>query len=333
MAEVRNSRRPWRPGVLMVAAAAAALDCEPDHVEPDAFSGPGSAGSDGGTTPLDAASPPVDVPPDAGADLPGAADAAGPPDGTAAASSCDLSGRWLLAQRVLVTSTGQEQSAHTWYYYEVTQQGAALTVTRGLHCGYQVVKKTALGASVDSSGSWPAFLVHNSSTGRQGTMTEASGGCRLTLAREIVVRGATLPFYADPAHKLPDRSQAASASGPGWEDWDGDGNPGISIRVSSALASGTLYDCQREWTEFDALVPRGATKFKIPMSANNEHVVLGRSSGSPQTLEASSALASDPAQHFAWLHRLQPEQVPGSDAEVCAAIRTLKDRLVPEAAQ
>ena len=341
LSEVHEQPRGCPPAVAAVAAVVltilgAALGCEPDHVEPDAFarpSVPGTAGADAGSGASDGASPAADGSPDLGADPPGRSDAAAALDGSPAAASCDLAGRWLLAERVLVTSTGQEQSARTWYYYEVKQQGADLTVTRGLHCGYEVVKKTALGASVDSSGSWAAFLVHNSSAGRRGTLTEQSGGCRLTLAREYVVRGATLPHYADPAHKLPDRTQPATASTPGWEDWDGDGNPGISIRVSSTLASGTLYDCQREWTQFDAVIPRGATKFKIPMTADNEHVVLGRSAGSPQTLESSSSLASDPSQHFAWLHRLQPEQATGTDAEVCAAVRTLKDQLVPEAAQ
>lgn len=343
MQEHRSSRRLPRAVVGIAMTVASLLSttlhgCEPDYVEPDPFT-PSPPRGDAGMAPdlpsrsPDGAAGGADGAPDGPADA-SAADApapAVPVDGTDA--GCDLAGRWLVAQRILVTAAGQQQSAQTWYYYELRQQGTELTVTRGLHCGYQVVKKSALGASVDSSGAWPAFLARNSSTGRRGTVSSASNGCRFTLAREYVVRGATLPHYADPAIKLPDRTQAASSGTPGWEDWDGDGNPGISIRVSSSLASGTLYDCQREWSEYDGTLVPGASKFKIPIAANNEHVVLGRSAGSPQTLESSSSLASDATQHYAWFHRLQDQQATGSDAEICSAIRSLKDQLVPEAAQ
>ena len=60
---------------------------------------------------------------------------------------------------------------------------------------------------------------------------------------------------------------------------------------------------------------------------------LGRSAGSAQAIESSSSPASDPAQHYAWFHALGPMEAQGTDAEICAAIRTLKDRLLPEANQ
>jgi hypothetical protein len=306
--------------------------CEPDVVEADSF-----ARSDAGVI-QDAGTPVIAMPDgsapgdqDASATEAGGMKDGGPPG--EAPGTCNLSGPWLVAQRLLVTAAGQEQSAQTWFYYDLQQQGTALTVMRGLHCGYRVVKKSPLAANVDSSAAWPAFLARNSSAGRRGQVTTESGGCHVTLAREYVVRGATVPHYLNPAVALPDRTQAAGAGNPGWEDWDADGNPGISIRISSALASGTLFDCQREWTEYDGLVPAGASKFKARVTANNEHVVLGRAAGAPQSLETSSSLSSDSSQHYAWLHRLEPSQAAGTDAEICAAVRSLTDSLVPESAQ
>jgi hypothetical protein len=69
----------------------------------------------------------------------------------------------------------------------------------------------------------------------------------------------------------------------------------------------------------------------VPISYGGEQVALGRSAGSAQAIESSSTPSSDPTQHYAWLHRLEPGQAEGSDAEICAAVRRLKDSLVPEA--
>jgi hypothetical protein len=238
-----------------------------------------------------------------------------------------------VATRVLATAIGQQQAAQTWYYWEVEQQGEELRLMRGLHCGFTVVKKTALAASVDSSAAWPAILEKNSSAGRRGRFVPEGNGCRLTLEKEYVVRGATVAAYRDPAVRLPDRTMMASGATPGWEDWDADGNPGISLKVSSSLASGTLYTCQRDWTVYQGTTPAGASKLKVALTYGNEQVALGRSAGSAQAIESGSAPASDPAQHYAWLHRLTPDQAQGTDAEICAAIRSLKETLVPEANQ
>ena len=117
-----------------------------------------------------------------------------------------------MSQRVLAVAIGQQQAAHTWLYYEIRQQGADLVVDKGLHCGFDVVKKTSLAASVDSSarlaGAAPAQQQPRAGAGR---FVREGDRCRLQFAREYVVRGATLPHYADPARKLP----GADRAGPG----------------------------------------------------------------------------------------------------------------------
>jgi hypothetical protein len=111
-------------------------------------------------------------------------------------AECDLRGRWLIAQRVLATAIGQEQAAHNWFYYELRHEEADVLVLKGLHCGYQVIKKTALSAAVDSSGAWPGLLKNNSSAGRKGQYVKQGSECKLTLDKEYVVRGATVGSVA-----------------------------------------------------------------------------------------------------------------------------------------
>jgi hypothetical protein len=291
--------------------------CAPDVVEPDGFV------RDAGLPP----SPPPAMTTDGspGDGPPGVA----PPG----AGSCDLNGRWLIAQRVLATAIGQQQAAHSWFYYEIEQKGANLIVTRGLHCGFMVTKKTSLAANVDSSASWPMFLQKNSSTGRRGTSVKDGTGCRLLLDTEYVVRGATVATYSNPDQPLPTRAQKADGATPGWEDWDGDDQPGISLKVSSSLASGTLYTVQRDWTRYQGNTSVDGPKFKVPIAYGGEQVPLGRSMGAPQAIESSSSPSSDPTQHFAWFARLEDGQATGTPEQICAAVRMLKDQLVPEASQ
>ena len=296
------------------------VGCSPDAVDqagvtPDAAQEAPPTRADGGASP----------------DLSFGPTMVGPPSGKPPRDpGCDLNGRWLVVQRELASAIGQEQVAHNWFYLEVRHEDAEVVVTRGLHCGYEVVKKSALSASVDSSGAWPAFLAHNNSTGRRGTFVKEGAGCHLTLQREYTVRGATVAHYANPANKLPGKAERAQGATPGWEDWDGDGNPGISLVVTSALASGTLYTCQRDWTEYDGATQAGP-KLKVAITYGGEQVALGRSAGAPQVIESTSAPSSDPTQHFAWWHRLPDGAATGGDAEICDAVRSLKNTLVPEA--
>jgi hypothetical protein len=294
--------------------------CAPDTVDPAGVTP--DAGPDAGLTSADTGALP---------DGNFAPMTVGPPTGKPPRDpSCDLNGRWLVAQRELASALGQEQVAHNWFYFEVRHEDADVVLTRGLHCGFEVLKRSALSASVDSSAAWPAFLARNSSTGRRGTFVKEGSGCRLTLQREYTVRGATVSHYSNPAIKLPSRTERAEGQTPGWEDWDNDGNPGISLVVTSALAGGTLYTCQRDWTEYNGLT-QVPPKLKVAITYGAEQIPLGRSAGAPQVIESTSAPSSDSSQHYAWWHRLPDGAATGSDAEICAAVRSMKNQLVPEA--
>ena len=326
--------------------------CTEDGVEPgdtDAASAPADSmgASDTGlaeakmpgppdTASADTAPPDVARPDDAGsgADIapPPAIDGGGPPIRDVGSippldPECDLRGRFIVSQRFVAEAVSERQGSHSWFYLEVRHEGASLVVQKGLHCGYNVTPITPLGGRVDCSAAWPSFLSKNSSAGRKGTFVKSGSGCRLKLDPEVTARGVTLPHYLDPARPLPTSSQPAQGGAPGWEDWDGDGNPGITLNVMG-LASGKIYSAQRERTVYEGDVAAGTAKFKVPISVVVENVVLGRMG--PVLLESPSSISADAAQHYAWFARLSGDQAIGSDAEICLAVRALKGQLLPE---
>jgi hypothetical protein len=348
--------RPLSPTTLLrfcarlLTAVVPIAGCTEDGVEPgdaDAALAPRDSRGSGDTasadTPVtgrpDASSPDVAPPSDAGigGELgpPSTTDGGDPPARDSGSippldAECDLRGRWLVSQRFVAEAVGEKQGSHSWYYLEVRHEGASITVQKGLHCGYNVTPITPLGGKVDCSAAWPSFLAENSSTGRRGTFVKRGSACHLRLEPEYTARGVTLPHYLDPAHPLPTASQPAQGIAPGWEDWDSDGNPGITLNVSG-LASGKIYSAQRERTTYEGDVPFAAAKFKVPISVGTENVVLGRMG--PILLESPSSISADASQHYAWLARLADDQARGSDTEICLAVRALKGQLVPEGDQ
>jgi hypothetical protein len=346
---VRRAAAPttsFRCFVNALAAFASVAGCTEDGVDPGDADGASAAidgmgASDTGFVDAGKLGRPDAAPPDvglrdedSGGDVgpPPAIDAGEPPlrDGGATPPldlECDLRGRWIVSQRYVAEALSERQAAHTWFYLEVRHEGANITVHKGLHCGYNVVPITALGGKVDCSAAWPSFLAKNSSAGRRGTFVKNGSVCHFKLDREYTPRGVTLPHYLDPARPLPASSQPAQGGAPGWEDWDGDGNPGVTLNVSG-LASGKIYSAQRERTTYEGDVPLSSTKFKVPIAVGAENVVLGRMG--PVLLESPSSVSADSSLHYAWLARLADDQALGSDAEVCLAVRALKGQLLPE---
>jgi len=278
--------------------------------------------------PVDAGTPVVAPPP--GSDGGAESDAASAPAeaGIPSSPACDLNGRWLVALRVLADALGQTQASHNWFYYELQQNGQDVTVSKGLHCGFEVVHVSALGADVDSQGAWPALLTHDTDTGRKGTMQATANGCQVDFEKRYTVRGATLPFYADPNQPMPTTAQQASGSTPGWEDWDGDGHPGITLVVSGA-ATGDLYCAQRDWNQFSGAIAQNETSFTVPVTWDSGQDVLGYQGSS--LITGASVPDSDATQHFAVFVKLDPSQATGDDTAICAAVRALVPTLAPTA--
>jgi hypothetical protein len=199
-----------------------------------------------------------------------------------AAATCNVSGDWLVVQHTVAVSDGFKEVSHFYYYYNLSQTGSTVTVVHGLHCGISVVADPANplggGDTVTVSSATSAALLARQDEGqaygsvpaRTGTMTMTSGGCQFHLNKYYIVRGATIPYYLDPSNAMSDSMPVASGCGssfsgcttPGSEDWDNDGNPGITLNVSGT-ATGNIYAAQRDFSEYYGTVPLGATKFEV----------------------------------------------------------------------
>jgi hypothetical protein len=248
---------------------------------------------------------------------------------------CDLNGRWLLAQRNLLSlPLAQCQAIHTWYYYEIRHDGEGFTVTKGLHCGFEAVKKSSQSATVVNMDMWPAMLANMSSTGRTGTFVKQADKCHLTLPTEYVIRGATVSYYRDPATTLPAMGSAAAGPGgmpPGWEDWDNDSNPGFSLNINAPLAKGTLYACTRDTNAIDNTTPLSSAVFKVLMTFTTTQSTLGTSAGSSPLITQGGTPFDGADSHFTYFQKLQDGQATGTDAQICEQVRTLKDSLPGDA--
>jgi hypothetical protein len=244
------------------------------------------------------------------------------------ASACDMSGRWLVTRHEVADGLGQLQTSHSWLYYEIEQQGDLFTVKKGLNCGHGVVQRTLLGANVDMHLSWPAVLVKSRDDGRTGTSKASAGGCEIHFDKITRAEGVTVPYYNDPSIPLAAMNDQAMGTTPGWEDWDADGHPGITLVLSGGI-TGEVYVAVRSYNELSGTAPDTSHTLKLADSWDQTENCLGYN-GSP-ALTGQGVRASDPSFHFAELARLDPSQATGDDAAICAAIRSLAPTLTPNA--
>ena len=230
----------------------------------------------------------------------------------------------------MTTAIGAVEAAHFWRYYELTQTGSQVTVSKGLDCGENVRGISAVAANSDCPKTWPAMLVNDVDTGRQGTSAPTSSGCQVSFEKRYLVVGATVSFYSDPNQALPTASQQATSGSPGWEDWDQDGEPGYTMNTTG-LVTGQLYMATREWATWSGSVASVATTFTVPVDWASEESVLGINGPSLLNSATSGVKDSDATLHFATFARLDPTQATGDDAAICAAIRSLAATLTPSA--
>jgi hypothetical protein len=332
--------KPIHPRRVWPVALLAATACIPDSVSPgdygadeDGGEASTSSASSGGTSPEPAPSSGGDggtATSRGGEAAPGAADAGTKTTGSAATSGCDLTGRWLATDREVADGLGAQEAAHTWLYYEISQTGSALTVTKGLNCGQNVVGISAASADVDYPKTWPAMQTKATQTGRKGTSASSSSGCAISFDKMYTVLGATVSTYLDPSTTMPTVSQEATATSPGWEDWDNDGNPGFTMNVSG-LATGQIYIATRAWNEFSGTIAAGSTNFTLADNWDSDQDLLGYSGSSLLTATTSGTRDNDDSLHFVTFARLDATQATGTDDAICAAIRMLAPGLTPKA--
>lgn len=253
------------------------------------------------------------------------------PDDTppAGGGQCDMTGRWLLTTHAVTDALGQQQIAHRWMYYEIEQQGDSFKITRGLHCGDDGVGLGLFAVTADPSGSWDGVTARMRHDGRTGSSVLTNdGGCRVRLDRVYTVRGATVPYYLDPSVPLPTLEQQSTGNAPGWEDWDGDGNPGISVSISGVVV-GEIYVSPRDWNELEGTAPDVSSTIGLAMQWDQETGLI--SYNGPALLTSQAVRAADPNLHYAQMARLAADQATGDDATICAAVRELAPSLTPQA--
>jgi hypothetical protein len=240
---------------------------------------------------------------------------------------CDFSGRWIATERRVATGLGVKQAGVYWLYYELAQSGDQLRVQKGLACGTVVKPIDALAAKVVMEKSWPLFLANNPMTGRTGSIASSASDCSFKLNRFYTVMGASADYYRDPKRALPTIDQKATGSTPGWEDYDHDGNPGSTLTVSGIL-NGTMQTVIRGWGEYAGTVPKGASKFQLPLDWNQDMSLLAVSS---EPLKTQGVKDGDRRLHFVQFARLSDAQATGDDATVCKSILALAPQLTPDA--
>ena len=221
----------------------------------------------------------------------------------------------------MTDALGTSQAAHEWYYYELTQSGTAVTVSKGLVCGKNARALSAASGNADFPKAWPAMMTNIVVTGLKGSSAPTSGGCQVSFASHYEVMGATSLLHRSES-RPPDRFAAGLRRHAGVGGLGPDGEPGYSL-IISGLATGEIYMVDRTMYALSGAIAASASSFNLAVDWSDDQDVLGVN-GPPILSETSAAVKDgDPAQHFATFVRLADTQAAGTDAAICSAIRSL----------
>ncbi len=241
---------------------------------------------------------------------------------------CDLSGRWITTERRYISVMGTKQVAWSWFYVELSQQGEQVTMTRGINCGEATWGAPLVELRIDDSEVWPVLMEKVRYDGRRGSAKDDGERCQVVFDKAVVVRGATVAAYRDLSVPMPKLDQPAGGSTPGWEDWDEDGHPGITMRFSGSVHD-AVYEASRTWTSYSGSVERDVGSFTLSHLWEQERVTLGY--GESPFVVYQGVRDPDESQQIVEFTRLMPEQALGDDAARCRDIRDLAAMLTPHA--
>jgi hypothetical protein len=247
---------------------------------------------------------------------------------------CDISGRWILTTHLVTDAFFAQQSAMVFHYYEIAKQGDGFEIAKMMRCGDIARGAGAVTVEIESEDAWEETRKRVSEIGRPVSSTAVAGGCDVHFGKWVTARGVTLPHYLDLSIPLPTVAQQASADGatPGWEDWDADGQPGVSVVLTGDVQGRLFVSPRIEW-EYRATVPNTMTTFRLLIDWKQEQNVMAWMPMEDLTLGLTADNAANPELHFAEAARLTADQATGDDAAICAAIRELAPALTPNASQ
>jgi hypothetical protein len=304
------------PGRALGAVALLSLfACSDDEPRELADAGSHDSGSAPETRDAGEAPPTIDRVPDAN-------------EQQARGAGCDLSGRWIMTERRYISVLGSNQVAFSWFYVELSQRDDQVTMTTAMNCGGVTQGLPAIEVTIEDTPSWPAYMKQVRYDGRKGTSREDGEQCQIAFDKAVLVRGATVAAYRDLTRPMPELEQSATDTDPGWEDWDEDGKPGVTMRVSGTIW-GSIYEASRTWSEYSGTSPRDAGSIRLGNRWGQERVTLGYDDSPLLVYEAIRD--PDDAEQFVELTRLLPGQATGDDAARCQAIRELAPTLTPNA--
>jgi hypothetical protein len=271
-----------------------------------------------------------------------------------------MTGHWIAVTHSVANALNFKETDSVYFYFDLTQTGTTVKVNHGLHCALTVLKdpKNALGggASVSFPSAGPALIArqdegvaYGSQPARTGSMTMTASGCQFHMNKYYTVRGATLAYFDDPSKTMSTTMPAASGCGanfancttPGSEDWDNDGNPGITLSVAGT-ANGNIYAAQRDFTEFTGTVPLGASRFEVGLldasgkpASNPEQYALGYGGGCTDICSMGAANDACPASGCAsefFVDFVRLDSPPGSsNTDICAYVLKNAPSLAPRA--
>jgi hypothetical protein len=351
-------KTPHALSAITIITLAGACRADPDYVAPGAYGEPVMAGATTPPRPTNgssnapragtaAAAPSMptmpngsmagragaDASPTQPSDMPSstvgagtAGSASSPTQPAAGASDCNMSGRWIATYHLVADALGEPQFTHYYHYFEIDQQGDAFTVTKGLLCDSDSIGVGSFAATSSFKAARESIAERVSFTGLQGSSVADAGGCKVDFGEWYTVIGATNPYYLDPSTTLPSAEEMASGDTPGWEDWDGDGNPGVTGQVSG-IVTGKIFCAPRMRTSHSGVAADINAAFTLVSQWNSEQNVMAYD-GTP-LLASESARAADPSVHYAELARLADDQATGDDKAICNSILELAPVLTP----
>jgi hypothetical protein len=208
-------------------------------------------------------------------------------------SDCDLTGFWAVRETNYACDGifHNPQTTSQWYLFEIAQRGDGFEVISDFDCGAHVSGSVTVDYTLPSL---HGVMYLNAMDGRSphgrrtGTSSRVAGGCAASLERWYMIEGVTtdyLPtdFSAKPSldslRPMPSVKDPTSAvvDLPGTTDPDGDGFPGIAIRIAG-IVSGIRDSAQRDWKEFASIpgspVDAAALTFHFPGAFGLQENVL-----------------------------------------------------------
>ncbi len=247
----------------------------------------------------------------------------------AARGPCDLSGHYLITERLSADYIGVHQVAYNWYYVELQQTGNQLKFARSTSCGGDVEGRPFVNVGIYDQDAWPSYLTEPAYTGRMGWVAPVAEGCSVRVDQGVVVHGAPTDAYRDLSTPLPTLDQPASAGSAGWQDTDGDGRPGVSLYIHGD-AQGVIYAVTRTWTAYDGTIADGADNFTLGLDWGQSRSTLGPAGF---VFNFDAVRSPDTTPQIVEFTRLTDDEWAGDDATRCERLRTLAPTLTPRASE